>query len=190
MKRLLPLALLPLLALVACERATETRDRDGRTPLIRAAESGDNALVRSLLSERANVNAVDHCAWSPLMKAALQGHVDTVRTLLAHGASVETRDNAGYSALMVAAGNGHAAVVDLLIEHGALVDASEPINGQTALQWAAQRGFTEVVTRLLAAGADPSRTDRHGRDAAQYARDAGQTQLADDLQARRQALTH
>lgn len=55
--------------------------------------------------------------------------------------------------LLVAARNGDLTQVQALIASGAKVDISDP-NGTTALMFAANSGYTEIVRSLLNAGAN------------------------------------
>ena len=54
------------------------------------------------------------------------------------------------------------ATVELLLEAGAPVAPADN-RGKTALMIAAERNHPEIVTRLLAAGADPAVRDKEGR---------------------------
>jgi len=53
---------------------------------------------------------------------------------------------------MMAVRGRHEATVRLLLEHGADVNARNE-TGATALSWATERGFTEIVALLRKAGA-------------------------------------
>ncbi|KAH3827932.1 hypothetical protein DPMN_129878 [Dreissena polymorpha] len=55
-----------------------------RTPLHIAADVGNMALVKSLLSKGANVEVKDHRGHYPIFLAAIQGHTATVEALLQH----------------------------------------------------------------------------------------------------------
>ncbi|PKN03369.1 hypothetical protein CVU75_02600 [Candidatus Dependentiae bacterium HGW-Dependentiae-1] len=58
----------------------------------------------------------------------------------------------GTTPLIVAAGNGHLFSVNALLASGASVNRTND-KGQTALSWAASRGYTDIVAVLLAHGA-------------------------------------
>ena len=72
----------------------------------------------------------------------------------------------------------------LLLQHG--LAPEQPDEAETPLMTAAARGNLDIVTQLVAAGAD---VDRHAHDnvewtASFYARSAGHADVADWLQAR------
>ena len=59
----------------------------GRTALHCAADYGQTEIVKYLLSEGANVNALDKHGISPLLNAVFEGHTDCVKVLLEKGAN-------------------------------------------------------------------------------------------------------
>lgn len=86
--------------------------------------------------------------------AILGGDVDGVRALAAEGGDVRLEeDPAELDALMIAAGAGHGAIVELLLTLGASPKQRRR-NRFTALHAAAMNGHTDVVLRLLQAGAE------------------------------------
>ena len=72
--------------------------------------------------------------------------------------------------LVEAIENGHADGVRALLAAGANVKVADA-DGVTLVMRAAATGNAETVRLLLAAGADPTARDRHGRNAADRARD-------------------
>src|SRR5260370_21735647 len=62
--------------------------RDPTRRLLDAAEAGDNAEVRNLLREGADVNAKGSYGSTALIGAAARGHTHTLRTFLEQGADV------------------------------------------------------------------------------------------------------
>lgn len=101
--------------------------------LIEAVNAGQPARVRELLADGADANARDAYGATALMNAAHGGNLDVVEILLAAGAEVDAKDELGWTALMKACFNA-----DL------------------------DRGFPEIVARLLAAGADPNARITYG----------------------------
>lgn len=89
--------------------------------------------------------------------------------LLAKGANPNMRDAAGNTALMIAAQLGYAEGIALLLDRNATVDL--PNNaGETPLIRAVQLRDLATVRALLAAGANPNRSDTGaGLSARQYA---------------------
>lgn len=93
-----------------------------------------------------------------LFNAAAIGDIIQIRALLQGGADCNSRNSDGASLLMLAAGAGHLETVKVLIELGTEVNATDPL-GWTALMKALynhelNRGFPEIVSTLIGAGAD------------------------------------
>ena len=90
--------------------------------------------------------------------------------LLARGAKPDIRDEDGNTPLIAATQIGFVEAADMLLKRRALVDATNG-QGETALILAVQQRDLAMVRLLLAAGANPARTDRAaGMSALDYAR--------------------
>ncbi len=136
-------------------------DKDGWTPLMRAAYSGNYTKVSELLQQGSDIKNI--C--KAFSCAACEGYEKIVELLLKQGASI----NGAYvnyddmpsglvgPPLLLAARNGHAPVVKLLLSHGADVsisDSSDYASGYTPIHEAAENGHAEVIRILLEHGAD------------------------------------
>jgi ankyrin repeat protein len=95
---------------------------------------------------------------SELLNAVLAGDVAKSAALLKSGADCNAKNEEGTTALMQAAGAGNLEMVEMLLQAGAAVDATDN-RGWTALfkalfNYEQNRGFPDVVSALIDAGAD------------------------------------
>ena len=120
-----------------------------KTPLIIAAEGGNDATVQLLLDRRADIASLtkNKLRQTALHNAASNGRETTVRLLLDRGANIEALKFHGWTALHNAAFNGHNSTVRLLLDRGANIQFATN-KGETALHNAASNGY-ESTTRLL-----------------------------------------
>ncbi len=159
------------------------------TPLLRAVMRGDEELAALLLEHGASITGSEQ-QLSPLLAAVTQDDEQMAAFLIDRGAPVDERmDSVGETALMEAAMSGLPAAARLLVERGADVNARNG-EGLTPLMFAvgaADRGTTEIVEILLAAGADPHAEDASGTSALKLARELGAHSLVAALERARQA---
>jgi ankyrin repeat protein len=131
--------------------STETRTifthqwlhEEGATPFLRAAQSGDMALMRLLLEHGADPQISTEDETTPLMVAAGIGWVEGVTYEWSPAQTLEA--------------------VNLLLDLGVAVNAQN-LDGQTALMGAAHKGRNDVVETLVDHGADLSLHDIGSRD--------------------------
>ena len=105
-------------------------------------------------ADPSGVYDIEQGGYTPLLFAARGGGLESARLLVAAGADVNDAAPMGTSPLVVAAHSGQGAVATFLLEQGADPDAAGA--GYTALHAAVLRGDLELVTALLAHGADPN----------------------------------
>ncbi|KAL8344155.1 hypothetical protein RB601_004603 [Gaeumannomyces tritici] len=144
---------------------TESAGRSEKTPLLLAAEEGDEAAVERLLNEGdIDVDSKNQYGSTPLSRAAGNGHEGVVKLLLDAGnADVESKNRHGFTPLARAAYNGHEAVVKLLLDTGKVDVDSKNQEGGTPLSWAAEQGHEAVVKLLLETGkADVNPKNKYG----------------------------
>ncbi len=103
-----------------------------------------------------------------LIAASKRGDVAAVQAFLDAGVDPDSHDQMRNTALIFAARDGHYEIVRRLLDRGATVDWIDD-EQVTALILAAFKGHAAIVELLLARGADPSRRDRWGRRALDYA---------------------
>ncbi|KAG9398935.1 hypothetical protein AC1031_014017 [Aphanomyces cochlioides] len=109
--------------LVARGADVNYQDKDGRTPLTRAATIGHLYVTKVLLAYGADAELADEDGWSPLHLASSYGHWIVVDALLAHGVVVDgTHDE---TPLLIASINGHLDIVMKLLAHGADIELAD-----------------------------------------------------------------
>lgn len=149
----------------------------GQTALMWAVAQGHHEIIDVLLAHGADVHARSRVrprmmhaestnasqydqglvwnrgGYTPLLFAARHGDVGAGRRLVGAGADIDDAAPTGASTLVVAAHSGHVDFVRFALGAGA--DPNAIGAGYTALHAAVLRGDRELLTALLAAGADP-----------------------------------
>ena len=126
----------------------------GAQTLVDAVRSGNRQAVRSLLGQKADVNAAAVDGSTPLLLAVDADDRETALLLLAAGADANSTTREGETVLMTAARAGSVATVRALLALGANPNAKENWFDQTALMWAAIDNHAAVVEALIEGGAD------------------------------------
>ncbi|RYP09068.1 hypothetical protein DL765_008590 [Monosporascus sp. GIB2] len=129
-----------------------SKDNDGRTPLLWAARHGNEAVVKLLVAtSKVDVNLKDNDGRTPLSYAAGRGYEAVVKLLIVTGrVDVNLKDNDGRTPLSWAALSGHEAVVKLLFDTGKVDVNSKDKDGQTPLLYAAANGHVNLSGMLRA----------------------------------------
>jgi uncharacterized protein len=195
-----PMATEQDLALIAAARAGDTptverllaggasvhaRDTNGMTALIAAAWGNHLDVACALIAAGADVNAKDDTVQSAYLIATSEGYLELLEMTLAAGADVRSLDSYRGTGLIRAAERGHVEVVARLLETEIAVDHVNRL-GLTALLEAIVFGdggprHTEVVRRLVAAGADPNLADGNGVSPLAHANQRGFAEMASIL---------
>jgi ankyrin repeat protein len=124
------------------------------TPLMKAALTGDAAIVRTLIAAGADVTPATSSGGTALQMAA-RGSADgaAVRILLEAGADPNPTDKYGFTPLIDAAIWGRTEAARALLEGGAELLHKDRF-GTDAFQYAVRHGQVETIGLLLEAGAD------------------------------------
>ena len=146
-----------------------------------AAEKMDRAAIRTLLRQRADVNAPQVDGMTALHWAAYRDDQETSELLLRAHANAKATTRYGITPLSLACANGNGALVDLLLKAGADPNAALP-GGETPLMTAARVGSLASVKVLLARGATVDAKDqRRGQTALMWAAAEGHADVVQTL---------
>lgn len=125
-----------------------------QTPVADAAEQGNKALVRTLIQQKAGVNAAQGDGMTALHWAAIKDDTEIAQMLIAAKADLNPTTRLGsFTPLYLAAKNGSASVADILLKTGADPNRTSA-TGVTVLMVAAASGSTRIVDALIAKEAD------------------------------------
>jgi uncharacterized protein len=159
----------------------------GATPFLRAAKTGDAAVMRLLLDKGADAKAVtkDHTtamilaaglSWvMGITNVAEKDSLEAIKICIEHGVDVNAANDKGSTALHGAAASGRDQVVAFLVEKGAKLDAKDK-DGRTPLDIAmgvgtragsAHDSTAELLKKLMAASASTEKTTAQNAPPAQ-----------------------
>ena len=142
-------AVLPLQAQVAPSSEQVQR----YTGLLAAAQSGDNAQIKTLVAKKAPLDVRDAQQRTPLHVATYARQREAIRLLAAAGADLNAFEYQRYDPVTIAAVANDEETLALLLRLGASArNITSPYDG-TALIAAAHLGHVGVVRQLIAAGA-------------------------------------
>jgi len=168
----------PVIKLLIEHGASTDRETGQADPMLQVTRNGDLESMQLLVAKRngkfskeaLTSAALSNCmeclqlvlAQNPskqaisdaLAGAAIMARTEVLAVLIAAGADVNVKDKDGKTPLMRVVYSDYAdpARVQLLLDHGADVNARAP-KGDSALKEASQKGSTEVLAMLIAAGA-------------------------------------
>jgi ankyrin repeat protein len=145
-----------------------------------AAEKPARATIRTLLKQRADVNAAQADGMTALHWAAYRDDLESAKLLVEAKASVTVTNRYGVTPLSLACQNGSASIVELLLERGA--DPNTTLRGgETVLMTAARTGKPGAVNALLKRGGDLNAKERRGQTALMWAAADGHTEVVELL---------
>jgi ankyrin repeat protein len=124
--------------------ANEMKDAEGRTILMRTAETGDVDAVRKVIDEGADVNSKSESGVTALMTSSGMGHAGVTRLLIEKGADVNATTPGNYTALMNAALTGQREIIQILLDAGAEPDIKD-VSGKTAKDYALMKEHEDIA---------------------------------------------
>jgi len=153
------LILTAFLLAVVDDALAQPGDRDAQ--LIRAAEAGDAAQVRTLLAQGASVKARDARGRTALLAATQGNRVEAALLLIEAGADVNAQDDIRDSAFLLAGARGYVEILSMTLKAGADLKSTNRYGG-TALIPACHYGHVETVRKLLTTKIDVDHVNNLG----------------------------
>jgi uncharacterized protein len=165
----------------------EVRDHHDRTALLLAATFDHVEVARVLVDRGADPNALDDRHDTPWLVTGVTGSVAMLEVLLPAAPDMTIRNRYGGVSVIPASERGHVEYVRRVVTTGIDVDHVNDLHW-TALLEAVILGdgsevYAEIVSILLAAGADPSIADEDGLTSLDHAREAGYDDIVQLLEA-------
>jgi uncharacterized protein len=139
-----------------------------RPAIVDAAKNADHAALRTLVQQKADVNAADGDGTTALHWAAYRDDLESVDLLLRARANVNAANDLGATPLWNASQHASAALVGRLLQAGANPNVAL-LAGETPLMVASRSGKVDVVQQLLAKGANANVRAARGQTALMWA---------------------
>ncbi|MBQ9389089.1 MAG: ankyrin repeat domain-containing protein, partial [Synergistaceae bacterium] len=171
------------------EADVNAKNNKGNTALMMAAEKGRAKVVEVLLKHGADINAKNNGGDTALWLAADKGYSEVAELLMKNGADADVN-----AALIDATLRKSKQAAEFFRTHGADVKVAEIAeflrnnhaadvkaknnDGETALVWAAKKGYAEVAELLLKHGAGVNAKDKQGYTALMRAAKKGHADVA------------
>jgi ankyrin repeat protein/L-ascorbate metabolism protein UlaG (beta-lactamase superfamily) len=146
-----------------------------------AVFSGRPEAVEYLLDQGLDIEACGAELGTPLLLALDFGSLPSAAALIRRGADINAVDKNGISVCRFAVMKGANDLLPLILEKKPDLAAAEPRTGKTVLHEAALRGYSAIVSDLLAAGADKNAKDKAGHTPVSYALKYGNAAVAEVL---------
>lgn len=125
----------------------------GTAEVADAVMRGDQAALRKLLQQKADVNVAQIDGATALHWAVYRDDLEAARLLTGAGAKPDAANREGITPLYLASVYGKPAMMETLLEAGADAKQKGP-HGETLLMLAARSGNPDAIKMLLQAGAD------------------------------------
>ena len=157
-----------------------THDPGGMTPLFSAAINAQTEIVKFLLLQKADVNAMDKNDRTPLLVLASQPYKEATAMaalLLESGAQIDSKELwTGATPLHFAIKCGRTDFVKLLIERGSDSKVGD-LQGETPLHYAVREGRLDVVELLVQHKAQVGLKSKNGKTPIDLAREAQNSKI-------------
>jgi ankyrin repeat protein len=124
----------------------------GDARLADAAQRADRDAIRTLIQQKADLNATQADGMTALHWAARQNDLDTVQLLIKAGAKLDVATRYGVTPFYLACVNGNAAMIDAFLKAGVNANMANP-GGETALMTATRTGNLDAIKLLIERGA-------------------------------------
>ena len=148
-------------------------NNDGRTALHLATEKGAAEIVQLLLKEKADPDIATSDGRTALHMAAEKGDREVLRLLLEAGADKDVTSSSIAWRI--------SRCERVLFRAGADATAVSKVDGRTALHFAAQKGYVEIVRLLLEAGANADVADLFMKTSLHVAAERGHVEIVELL---------
>lgn len=129
------------------------------SPVADAAAKGDKAALRSLLEQKADVNAPQTDGATALQWAAYRDDLEMADLLIKAGANVKLTNREGATPLYLASVHGNPVMIAKLLNAGADPNERGP-EGETPLMLASRAGNLDAIKVLLGHKADINAKDK------------------------------
>ncbi|HWY48795.1 MAG TPA: ankyrin repeat domain-containing protein [Bryobacteraceae bacterium] len=141
-----------VLALCVCAYGADS-------PVSDAAMKGDKAALRTLLDQKADVNAPQTDGATAIQWAAYRDDIEMASLLITAGANVKLANREGATPLYLASIHGNPVMIDKLLNAGADPNERGP-EGETPLMLASRAGNLDAIKVLLDHQADINAADK------------------------------
>ncbi len=129
------------------------------SPVAEAAMKGDKAALRSLIGQKAGVNAPQADGATAIQWAAYRDDLEMADLLISAGANVKIANREGATALYLASIHGNAGMIEKLLNAGADANERGP-EGETPLMLVSRTGNLDAIKLLLDHKADINAKDK------------------------------
>ncbi len=140
----------------------------GFNALHHAVSSSDISIIKFILDNGADIDAITDQGFTPLVIATLNKRVNVATYLIKEGANLNFVSKANWSLIHYASYFNCPRLVKIYLKYDLPINLKTNL-GQTALHWAAAGGFKQVIKYLVKAKANVNLQDNDGNTPFHYA---------------------